>query len=165
EAPSRSLLWLLVPLLVVASVAWCQRHLRVTWAALVAAFTCCGFVLGSHARQESIETPLRLVLDRELHGFRVGAAELPEKNRPIPTRLLLTEDASVEDNFATLRARVLALRPNDVWVATEGGAVLSVGGRASQTQFTQWRRGRILEAPVMFRRPARFLNDGVPDFE
>jgi len=165
EAPSRSLLWLLVPLLVVASVAWCQRHLRVTWVALVAAFTCCGFVLGSHARQESIETPLRLVLDRELHGFRVGAAELPEKNRPIPTRLLLTEDASVEDNFATLRARVLALRPNDVWVATEGGAVLSVGGRASQTQFTQWRRGRILEAPVMFRRPARFLNDGVPDFE
>src|SRR5262245_17358701 len=165
ETPSRSLLWLLLPLLVVASMAWCRRRLHVTWTTVVSAFACCGFVLGSHARQESIETPLRLVLDRELHGFRVGAAQLPENNRPIPTRLLLTEDASVEDNFATLRARILALRPNDVWVAAEGGAVLSVSGRASQTQFAQWRRGRTLEAPVIFRRPARFLNDGVPDFE
>jgi hypothetical protein len=101
EAPSRSPLWLLVFLLVVASAAWCRRHLHVTWATIVAAYACCGCVLGSHARQERIETPLRLMLDRELHGFRVGAAELPENNRPIPTRLLLTEDASVEDTFAT----------------------------------------------------------------
>jgi competence protein ComEC len=165
ETPWRSLLWLLVPLLLVASVAWCRQHLLVTWAAIVAAFTCCGLILGSHARQESIATPLRLVLDRELDGFRVGAAGLPENNRPIPTRLLLTEDASVEDNFATLRARVLAIRPDDAWAPAEGGAVLSVSGNASQTPFTQWRRGRILEAPVLFRRPARFLNDGVPDFE
>ena len=165
ETPWRSLLWLLVPLVVVASIAWCWRHLLVTWATIVVAFTCCGVVLGSHARQESIETPLRLVLDRELHAFRVGAAGVPDNNRPLPTRLLLTEDASVEDNFATLRVRILAVRPNDRWVPAEGGAVLSVSGSASQMRFTQWRRGRILEAPVMFRRPARFLNDGVQDFE
>ena len=165
ETPWRSLLWLLVPLVVVASIAWCWRHLLVTWATIVVAFTCCGVVLGSHARQESIETPLRLVLDRELHAFRVGAAGVPDNNRPLPTRLLLTEDASVEDNFATLRVRILAVRPNDRWVPAEGGAVLSISGSASQMRFTQWRRGRILEAPVMFRRPARFLNDGVQDFE
>jgi competence protein ComEC len=165
DTPWRSLLWLLAPLLVVASVAWCRRHPLVTWATIVLAFACCGFILGSNARQECIDTPLRLALDRELHGFRVGAAQLPENNRPVPTRLRLTEDASVEDDFATLRARVVAIRPNDVWVPAEGGAVLGVSGSASQTQFNDWRRGRILEAPVIFRRPARFLNDGVPDFE
>jgi len=165
ETSWRSLVWLLAPLVAAAAVAWCRRYPRVTWATLVVAFACCGLILGSNARQESIDTPLRLVLDRELHGFRVGAAQLPESNRPVPTRLLLTEDASVEDTFATLRARVLAIRPNDAWVPAEGGAVLSVSGSASQTRFTQWRRGRLLEAPVVFRRPARFLNDGVPDFE
>ena len=165
ETPGRSLLWLLAPLLIAASVAWCRRHPFVTSATLVVAFACCGFILGSNARQESIDTLLRLALDRELHGFRLGAAHLPENNRPIPTRLLLTEDASVESDFATLRARVLAIRPDDAWVPADGGAVLSVSGSASQTRFTQWRRGRILEAPVIFRRPARFLNDGVPDFE
>jgi competence protein ComEC len=161
----RLLLWLLPPLLVVASVEWCWRRPLVVWALTAFAFGCCGFILGSNARQESIDTPLRVALDRELHGFRVGATQLPENNHPLRTRLLLTEDASVEDNLATLRARVVAIRPNNVWVPADGGAVLSVSGSASQVRFTEWRRGRILEAPVIFRRPARLLNDGVSDFE
>jgi competence protein ComEC len=165
ETSWRSVLWLLPPLLVVASLAWSRRCPRVAWAAIVVAFGCCGFILGSNAREESIDTPLRLALDRELHGFRVGAAQFPENNRPLQARLLLTEDASVEDNLATLRARVVAIRLDDLWVPAEGGAVISVGGRTSQARFTEWRRGRILEAPVTFRRPARYLNDGVSDFE
>ena len=165
EISWRSVLWLLPPLLVVASLAWSRRYPRVAWAAIVVAFGCCGFVLGSNAREESIDTPLRLALDRELHGFRVGAAQFPENNRPLLARLLLTEDASVDDNLATLRARVVGIRLDDLWVPAEGGAVISVGGRTSQARFTEWRRGRILEAPVIFRRPARYLNDGVSDFE
>jgi len=165
ETSWRSLLWLLPPLLVVAPVAWRRQHLLVASATIVVAFGCCGFILGSSARQESIDTPLRVALDRELHGFRVGTTQLPENNRPVRTRLRLTEDASVEETVATLRARVVAIRPNDVWIPADGGAVVSVSGTASQTRFTEWRRGRILEAPVLFRRPARFLNDGVSDFE
>jgi competence protein ComEC len=161
----RSLLWLLPLLLVAASIAWRWGRFLGAWTTIVVAFVCCGLILGSNAREERIHTPLRMVLDRELHGFRVGDLQLPENNRPIRTRLLLTEDASIEDNLATLRARVVAIRPNDVWVSADGGAVLSVGGSASQVRFPEWRRGRILEAPVIFRRPARFLNDGVPDFE
>jgi competence protein ComEC len=165
ETSWRILLWLLPPLLGTASVGWRRHRPVVASATIVVAFGCCGFILGSNARQESIDTPLRLALDRELHGFRVGATQLPENNRPLPTRLRLTEDASVEDNLATLRARVIAIRPNGVWVPADGGAVLSVSGSASQVRFTEWRLGRMLEAPVTFRRPARFLNDGVADFE
>ena len=161
----RSLLWLLPLLLVAASIAWRWGRPLVAWTTIVVAFVCCGLILGSNARQERMHTPLRMALDRELHGFRVGDPQLPENNRPIRTRLLLTEDASLEDNLATLRAHVVAIRPNDAWVSADGGAVLSVGGSASQARFPEWRRGRILEAPVIFRRPARFLNDGVPDFE
>jgi competence protein ComEC len=165
EASWRMFLWLLPPLFVIASVASVRRHSLVPAAAIAVAFACCGFILGSHARQESIDTPLRMALDRELHGFRVGAIELPDNNRPLPTRLRLTEDASVDGNVATLRAHVVAIRPKSVWVPAHGGAVLSVSGNASQIRVAEWRRGRILEAPVTFRRPARFLNDGVSDFE
>jgi competence protein ComEC len=165
ETSWRIFVWLLPPLFVFASVALVRRHSLVPAAAIAAAFGCCGFILGSHARQASIDTPLRAALDRELHGFRVGATQLPENNRPLPTRLRLTEDASVDGNVATLRAHIVAIRPHSVWVSADGGAVLTVSGSASQLRVADWRRGRILEAPVIFRRPARFLNDGVSDFE
>src|SRR5262245_10106188 len=165
ETSWRVILWLLPLLLIVASVAWRLRRPAVTCVSTVFAFACCGFVLGSDARQKGMDTPLRLVLDGELGGFRVGSSRLPEGSRPIPTRLRLAEDASVDDNLTTLRARVLAIRPHDVWRSAEGDVVINVSGSASHARADQWRRGRILEAPVLFRRPARYLNEGVADFE
>jgi competence protein ComEC len=165
DSPWRVALWLLPPLLVVAAVAWSRQLLPVTYASIVVGFACCGLVLGSNARQESIDTPLRLALDDDLHGFRVGSVQGPENSRPIPTRLLLTEDASVDDTFVTLRAQVVAIRLQHGWQSTAGGVVISVSGRASSARVDEWRRGRLLEAPVIFRRPARYLNDGVADFE
>jgi len=131
----------------------------------VGAFACCAFALGSSAREQSLDTPLRAALDDELHGFRVDAPQPAENNRPIRARLLLTEDASVEDNLATLRAQVLFIRPHDEWLPSAGGVVVGIGGNASAARAAQWRRGRIVEAPVTFRRPARFLDAGVSDFE
>src|SRR5438552_3258686 len=49
--------------------------------------------------------------------------------------------------------------------AAAGGGVLGVGGVPNAERALEWRRGRVLEAPVTFRRPPRFLDDGVPDFE
>ena len=43
--------------------------------------------------------------------------------------------------------------------------MLTVGGTASADRVLEWRAGRTIRAPVTFRRPARYLNDGVPDFE
>ena len=145
-------LWLLPTLVAAAWILWCIRYPRATLLAMALAYACSGFVLASHAREKAIDTPLRRAVERDL-------------GRPIATRLLLTEDASPEDTVTTLRGRVTAIRPGNVWIPSDGGLVISVGGVAGRAQAMEWRRGRILEAPVAFRRPARYLNEGVADFE
>jgi competence protein ComEC len=165
NTPWRVVLWLLPVLLGGASLAWCLRRSRVTCLMTTGAFACCALALASSARERSLDTPLRAALDGELHGFRVGAFQPVENNRPIRARLLLKEDASIEDNVATLRAQVLCIRPHDEWLPSAGGVVISIGGSASAARASQWRRGRVVEAPVTFRRPAQFLDAGVPDFE
>ena len=152
QSPWRPLLWLLPMLVVAAWLAWRNRRQRATLAALVFAYGCCGFVLGSHAREEAIDTPLRRAVGDDL-------------GRPIPTRLRLTEDADSDDTLTILRGRVMAVRAGDDWAPADGGLVVSVGGVAGRTHAAEWRRGRLLEAPIAYRRPARYLNDGVPDFE
>jgi competence protein ComEC len=159
------LLWLLPALAIAASLAWRLRYPRATVSSIVIAFGCCGFILGSQTRETAIDTPVRLALDRELGGFRVDAANLPGTHGPIATRLLLTEDASSGEDFTTLRARVLSIRLHGTWTDSDGGVVLSVGGIASAVRVAEWRRNRVVEAPVSFRRPARYLNEGVSDFE
>ena len=152
QASWRPALWPLPVLVSAAGVAWYLRYQRTTFIALVFAYACCGFVLGSHAREEAIDTPLR----------RAVAGDL---GRPIPTRLLLTEDAASADSVTTLRGRVVSVRVRNDWTPSDGGLVASVGGVANAARVAEWRRGRVLEAPMSFRRPARYLNEGVPDFE
>lgn len=152
ELPWRPVLWLLLALAAVAGLALYLRLQRTTVVALVLAYGCCGFVLGSHARDAARDTPLR-------------RAVIGELGRPIATRLLLTEDAAFADSFTTLRGRAVSIRVRDEWARSDGGVVVSVGGVANAARAADWRRGRVLEAPITFRRPARYLNDGVPDFE
>jgi competence protein ComEC len=152
DAAWRGVLWLLPALTVAAFVAWHLRCPRTTVVTIVLTFGCCGFIRGSDARDDALSTPLRLALGGETGG-------------PIATRLLLTEDASSSGTLTTLRARVVSIRLRDAWVPSDGGVVVSVGGIATGRRVAEWRRGRVLEAPVTFRRPARYLNDGVADFE
>ena len=46
-----------------------------------------------------------------------------------------------------------------------GNVSLAVGGRVARERAGEWRAGRRVEASATFRRPARYLNEGVPDFE
>jgi len=75
------------------------------------------------------------------------------------------EDAAVRDEFVSVRVQLLALRLGDRWRDAPGGVALTVSGAAAPERVAAWRAGRTIEAPVTFRRPARYLNDGVPDFE
>ncbi len=148
----RLFVWVLPLLVSVAAFAWRFSHDRVAVAAIVAGFGCCGCALGSHAAEEALNTPLRGLVD-------VDARE------PILAQLLLTEDASTDGMLTTLRAEVRAVRVADAWKASAGGVVVSVGGGDAPARADGWRRGRLVEAPIIFRRPARYLNDGVGDLE
>ncbi len=161
----RLLLWPLPLLPAGAALAWRARSPRLTTLVIVIGFASAGAVLGAHAREAAIDTPLRLLLDREFGGFRIDALGVPAGHGPVQTRALLTEDASRADDVTTLRAQVREVRLHDEWIPVDGGVVLSVGGLIAPARADGWRRGRIIDAPVTFRRPARYLDDGVADFE
>jgi len=152
QMPWRLVIWVLPPLTIAAASAWHCRFGRTCFVLVAATFGCCGFVLGSHAREQALDTPLR-------------AAIAEDARAPVLTRFRLTEDASSDEDSTTLRAQVMSIRAHDSWVPAGGGVVVSVGGSARDARVLEWRRGRVLEAPVTLRRPARYLNDGVPDFE
>jgi competence protein ComEC len=163
--PWRLALWALPLIATAAAVSWRRRSQRITIALIAFAFGCAGAVLGAQSREAAVDTPLRALLDGEIGGFRLDTFSPSGIHDPIPTRLLLTEDASPRDEVTTLRADVLALRLHGRWLPASGGVVLSVGGRVTMERVGAWRRGRTVEAPITFRRPARYLDEGVADFE
>jgi hypothetical protein len=163
--PWRFALFALPLLATAATIAWRCRSPRITIALIISAFACAGAVLGAQSREAAIDTSLRALLDNDIGGFRLETLGPPGHHGPMPTRLLLTEDASPGDEVTTLRGDVLAIQLHGTWVPASGGVVLSVGGRVTLERVVAWRRGRTIEAPITFRRPARYLDEGVADFE
>ena len=64
-----------------------------------------------------------------------------------------------------LEAAVIAVRRDGAWHPASAGTTISVGGSVAAAHAHAWRAGRIVETFASFRRPARYLDEGVPDFE
>ncbi len=159
------LLWLLPLLFLVGVSAWRHHANRVTLVCVVLGFWTCSVVLTSRAADRALHPSLRQVLDREIGGFDISTLGPEGDHDPIPTRATLVEDASPREDYVSLRVRVTALRIGGVWQRVDGDVTVSIGGAVPLERVLSWRARRTLEAPITFRRPARFLNDGVPDFE
>ncbi len=148
-----------------AVVAWARAWTPAATIALVAGFAACGAANAAHARDRALDTPLRRVLDAAVGGFALASVGPGGEHPPVSTRGHLVEDAAPRDGFVSVRVAVSAVRIGEQWQKVSGGAGLTVSGTASAASVSEWRAGRAIEAPVTFRRPARYLNDGVPDFE
>jgi competence protein ComEC len=159
------LLWLPPLLLLASAIAWRRRASRTTVACLALGFWACSAVLTANAADRALHPSLRRVLDREIGGFDISTLGPEVDHDPILTQATLTEDASPRDGYVSLRVRVTALRIGGVWHRVHGEGAVSVGGTVPVGRLLAWRAQRVIEAPMTFRRPARFLNDGVPDFE
>jgi competence protein ComEC len=146
-------------------ISWYVDRRRLTTVLVAAGFFGSGAALGVAARDAALYTPLRAALDRAFGGFDLRTAGPGGRHDPVAVRAQLLEDAAPEDGFIALRARITAIRLDDRWRAAAGGVTLAVGGAASAARADQWRAGRTIETFAAFRRPARYLNDGVPDFE
>jgi competence protein ComEC len=160
-----SLTWLCGGLAVGGWVAWRAERDRAVTLAMLGGFFCVGMCLAADARDQALHTPLRALLDREIGGFAIESLGPAASHDPLLVRVRLVEDASLTGNLATLSAHVLALQVRGTWVDTRGGIGLSIGGGRASDYLDEWLAGRIIEAPVTFRRPSRYLNEGVPDFE
>jgi competence protein ComEC len=144
----------------------------------VAAFWWGGCALGSHARHQALDTSLRAALDREFGGFAIDTLGPGGRHDPIRVLAALTEDAAPVEDVTTLRMQVRQITINGIPRAVDGDVAFAVSrsrpivrgpgaasGEASADPADDWVAGRTLQLMATFRRPARYLNEGVPDFE
>jgi len=155
----------LPPACVAAVACWWWRAPLAFLSILVVGFLASGAALAADAREQALHSPVRQLLDQEFGGFLIESIGPAGQHDPISSQLLLVEDAAPRDGFVSLRADLLSMRLHGRWEAVAGGVTISVNGVAAAERVTAWRAGRVIEAPITFRRQARYLNAGVPDFE
>jgi competence protein ComEC len=148
-----------------ALLAYRRMWPRVQLASLVTALLCAGWVLGEHAVDRALHTPLRALLDRRFGGFAIGEATEGHPEDPLVVEGVLAGDAAVADVGVTLHIRV-----DRVWIdgaphSVRGGISVGVGGSLHGPHIREWTAGRRIRAPARLGRPARFLNHGLPDQE
>ena len=162
---SSALRWPLPFLGAIAWTAWWNGRGRMTVVAVAVAFCWAAALLAADARDRALNTPLRALLEREVGGFALETPGPGARHDPLPVRARLLEDASQGNDVTTLRVAVTSARVRGVWHPAGGDVSLTVGGAIAPERAGEWRAGRRVEASVTFRRPARYLNEGVPDFE
>ena len=160
--PPDAALWILPLAVVGAAVAYLADCRPAFVAFTVAAFWWGACALAADARQKALDTPLRLALDRQFGGFAIDTPGPGGRHDPIRVRGVLTEDAAPSEAFVTLRVRVTGIEIAGTSQPVDGVVTFSVAGLASSSE---WVAGRAVEMMATFRRPARYLNEGVPDFE
>ena len=145
--------------------AWRRRFHLSSAALAVVGFVLSALLLAADARERALHSPLRAALDETFGGFSIDTLGPEADHEPVPIRARLLEDAVVRDDYVSLRTRVVGIGGTVGGKAAPGGVTFTVSGEAALTLAVEWRAGRVIEAPATFRRPARYLNDGVPDFE
>jgi competence protein ComEC len=133
---------------------------------VVCGFALSGAALASAAREEALSPPLRALLDREIGGFAIDSPGPEQPHDPLPVRLILRDDAAVQGGFVSLRGDATAVSLGSRWHPVPAAGVrVTVGGAPDLSAASRWTSGRTVVVPVTFRRPARYLNEGVPDGE
>ena len=122
----------------------------------------CGASLGSLADDQALHPSLRDVLI-ELRG----TLDLPDGPSGVVVLTgRLTEDGSPSPSGGTrLALDAIAIETEGRPRPVDGGVVLNVAGEADPQRLDAWRAGRVVRLPVQLRRPSRYLDPGVPDFE
>ncbi|MCC7033021.1 MAG: DNA internalization-related competence protein ComEC/Rec2 [Acidobacteria bacterium] len=134
---------------------------RLMWAVALLA----GAVLhGLHAVDRAEHAPIRAWLEA-----RIGPGALdpvaPRMEEPVRLRARLVRDGALTESGALIQVHALQVSAGGAWEVTEGGVSITVAGTQAVRHVDLWRAGREVELPVLLRRPARYLNEGVPDGE
>jgi competence protein ComEC len=156
---------LCVGLWAAAALAWVRRCSRAAIVSTTLGYVVAGAMLGAAAADAALRPSLRAVLDTEYGGFVLDTSGPPGPHDPVLARVRLLEDAAVREFGVSLDAKVEAVLLRHEWRRVDGGVRVTISGTAAVERATAWRAGRVVLAPITFRRPARYLNDGVPDHE
>jgi competence protein ComEC len=155
----------------VASAAWAAAmlatlrrldRLQLVAAAVLAAAA--GWMLGASAVDRAHHSPVRMLLEQRLGGFALDAFER-RLDEPVIIEGRLLADAAPTDDGAVVRVGITRVTLHGVGEPASGGVSLGIGGELHDDAIGEWRAGRLIRAPVLLRRPARYLNAGLPDQE
>ena len=130
-------------------------------------------LIGAAANSRAIHAPLRTLLDEQLGGFAIDSIETIRNETPTVIEGVLMEDAQPSESGAVVRVQVERALFNPVEGEgfsprpdrRLGGVSLTVVGDIALEKLSEWRAGRRVRAPTVLRRPARYLDEGVPDLE
>ena len=179
DLPATGTLWILLLAVAGAAAAYRADCRAALIACAAAAFWWGACMLAVDAKHKALDTELRVALDREFGGFAIETLGPAGEHDPIRVRAVLTEDAAQAGDVITLRARVTRIEAGGRPQPVDGVVTFSIphrprkpglvsnrpGAASSEAPADSWTAGRTLEMMATFRRPARYLDEGVPDFE
>ena len=151
-----------------AGLAWLAHRHRWTRARDVmgaAVLVCTAWLLGIAAVDRAWHPPLRTLLEQRLGGFAIDANFDGRLDEPVPIEGVIVRDASSSGPGAVLQIAVRRVWTTSVPERAPGGVSLTIGGVVTPQRLDEWRAGRTVRLPATLRRPARYLNAGVPDGE
>lgn len=157
-----------VPVLAVSAVAslmadpCSQRWLRLTLAGL--AIAAASVAHGAHAVERAGHTGLRQWIESRLGSLTHITAD-PRVDEPLVLEGRLLSDATLTESGATLHLAVSAVSFGAWPEPAAGGVLLNVAGSMVADRVGEWRAGRTVRMAASLRRPAIYLNRGVPDAE
>ncbi|MDO8681648.1 MAG: DNA internalization-related competence protein ComEC/Rec2 [Acidobacteriota bacterium] len=157
--------WVVVAAMLIAVAAYSRNRADLArWPALIALAAICS-ILAAAAQDRALHPPLRNLLEQRLGGFAIDGADGPRGEAPIVIEGTLLADATPTDSGAAMRMQVERVWLGECPEPAAGGVSLGVSGSFAAAAATEWRAGRLVKASALLRRPARYLNDGVPDQE
>ena len=166
DVPSRSLTAAaLAAGWIAALVAFNRGWPRVQLAAVILAAIAAGVLLGSAAVDRAMNPPLRVLLEQRFGGFAIDAAADTRLEEPIVIEGRLRADAAATATGVLLRVDVARVWLGPCPESAEGGASVTVVGSLQGDALAHWTAGRVVRMPALLRRPARYLNWGLPDQE
>ena len=149
--------------------------------AVAGAFFAGGALLASDAWQHAWRGSLRVMFEELARAERARATAegrvLPEDDEAFATvRGVLRSDAAPTATGVSLSIAVDGLEERDRREGQDGtvrssgrpiagGIVVTVVGSLAADHVDEWRAGRRVRLPVQLRRPSRYLDPDVPDFE
>jgi competence protein ComEC len=166
DVPSRSVISIaLAAGWLVSLIAFNGGWPRVQLAAVATAAIAAGTLLGSAAVDRALNPPLRILLEQRFGGFAMGAPTDSRLEEPVVIEGRLRGDAAPTATGVVLRVDVERVWLGPCPEAVSGGVSVTVVGILQSDSLTQWTTGRMVRMPALLRRPARYLNWGLPDQE
>jgi competence protein ComEC len=157
--------WLIAICALAAFLAAARGNFTLARWSIVCGFVPVAAVLGGSAEHRALHPPLREFLEERLGGYAIDSGDIARHETPVEIEGRLMADATATDAGASLRVWVERVSAGACLEPATGGVSLTVLGAMAAPAIDEWRAGRLIRAMAVLRRPAKYLNEGVPDME